>query len=581
MKRIELLLRLSPVLLFVLFVTLPLRAGAAFVSPTLEWAWNGSAVEPSYNQVMMSPEAADLDGDGTPEVIFITFGGAGWSNGGILRAVHGNDGTEYFNITDPALRANAGTDLAVGDIDNDGKAEILVMKQTGEVMCFENDGTLKWITTEKIPQRIALAVADLDNDGVPEIIAGNRVFNNDGTLRWAAIDSAGYDSVVTDLDLDGTPEIINCHSVFRNDGSIYWIGTNGHHAVANFNLDAFPEVVTVAMGNVMLRAHDGTIIWGPVAIPSAGGSGPPLVADFDGDGRLDIGVAGYDTYTVFNDDGTIKWTAPIQDTSSGRASATAFDFDDDGASEIVYSDELVLRVFNGADGSVLFSTPSPSGTLFEQPIVVDVDNDGFAEIVAPLNNYAQPGSTGIEVYGSDGQWPSARKIWNQFTYHVTNIYDNGTVPRVEKNNWNFFNDFRTQSSTGIDPVPDLTVNGKEGPVSVAEGTLLTADASLALDPRIHNKDNADWWVWAETPVGTFWYTLGSEWILSEMPIVTYSGPLFSLSPRTVYSRDTLPVGAYIVHFDVDLNMNGQRDDPMFSDTFIVNVLTPALTYYRR
>ncbi|MFQ5480687.1 MAG: hypothetical protein ACE5DW_05365 [Thermodesulfobacteriota bacterium] len=68
-------------------------------------------------------------------------------------------------------------------------------------------------------------------------------------------------------------------------------------------------------------------------------------------------------------------------------------------------------------------------------MVVDVDNDGFAEIVTPLNNSDRPGlNRGIEVYGTAQQWPPARTIWNQYAYHVTNINENATVPIVEKNN---------------------------------------------------------------------------------------------------------------------------------------------------
>ncbi|MFQ5427356.1 MAG: FG-GAP repeat domain-containing protein [Thermodesulfobacteriota bacterium] len=562
-------------MLILLFVFSPLRAEAAvFPVPSLEWTWNSSLVEPTFIQVMMSPEAADLDGDGIPEVIFIAFQDRGWQDGGILRAIHGNDGSEYFNVIDPALRTYAGSDLAVGDIDNDGLPEIVAITQTGEVVCFENDGTWKWTSKANVGHRRAVAIADLDNDAVPEIIAGRTVLNNDGSTRWVGTAGSGYTAFAADLDLDGLPEVIAGNTAYRNDGTIYWtaaVSGSARDAVANFIKGPFPEVVTVAGGNVHMWGYDGTPIWGPVAIPSAGGAGPPLVADFDGDGFLDIGVAGYDTYTVFNHDGTGKWKVPINDSSSGAAGATAFDFDKDGAYEIVYSDHDLLRILNGADGAVLFEAKGPSATLLEQPIVLDVDNDGFAEIVTPLNNYARPGAnTGIEVYGTAQQWPSARKIWNQYTYHVTNIHDNATVPVVEKNHWEFFsyNNFNAQTYLGIDPVPDLKANGSDGPITVSTGTLVSVDG--ALDPNIYLGDNADWWVWAETIFGTYWYRPGFGWGPSVTPVITYAGPLFPLSPRNILSQ-VLPVGSYALHFDVDLNMNGLKDAPMFSDTVTLNV----------
>jgi len=573
MRRLPYLLKLSVFMLF-LFILAPLTAEAVFTAPSLEWTWNSSLVEPTFTQVMMSPEAADLNGDGIPEVVFITFAGSGWQAGGILRAIHGNDGSEYFNIVDPALRMSAGSELAIGDIDNDGLPEIVGIKSTGEVICFENNGTLKWISTTVVGNRRAVAIADIDNDGVPEIIAGRVVLNNDGSQRWAGTPGNSYNTVVSDLDLDGVPEVISGNTAYRNDGTVYWtapVSAASRDAVANFNKDAFPEVVTVAGSKVYMWAHDGTPLWGPVAIPSKGGAGPPLIADVDGDGILDIGVAGYDLYTVYNRDGTIKWTAKIQDSSSGAAGATAFDFDQDGAAEIVYSDELFLRVFNGVDGSVLYSVAGPSGTLLEQPIVVDVDGDGWAEIVTPLNNYAHAGNTGIEVYGVGATqlWPTARKIWNQYTYHVTNINDNASVPIVEKNNWNFFNDFKVQSYLSIDPMPGLSANGHNGSLTVVAGTPVTVTANLAA--RLYIGDNADWWVWADTILGTYWYKPGLGWAPSVTPIITHAGPLANIGSHNLITSHMFPVGTYTIHFDVDMNMNGVKDRPMFSDSVVVNV----------
>ena len=97
--------------------------------PHLEWTWNSTTVEPTYDQVMMAPVVADLNGDDIPDIIFSTLTSAGWLAGGILRAISGDGSGELFSVTDPAYRVQAGAEPAVADIDNDGRPEIMVSKQ--------------------------------------------------------------------------------------------------------------------------------------------------------------------------------------------------------------------------------------------------------------------------------------------------------------------------------------------------------------------------------------------------------------------------------------------------------------------
>jgi hypothetical protein len=438
------------------------KAGGC-LSAELEWTWNSTTAEPDYDQVMMAPVAADLNSDGIADVIFSTFKGSNYQGDGILRAISGADGSELFSVTDLAYRVHPGAEPAVADIDNDERPEIMVSKDGGEIICFEHDGSSKWETANTGLGRLAIAVADLDRDGTPEIIAGKTVFNNDGTVRWTGTGSTSYASAVADLYLDGWPEVVTDRHAYTGIGTIHW-GPSAHAgrpAIGNFDEDPFPEIVSVGGNQVSLKEHDGTLKWGPVPMPCPDpplgcGNGPPVVADIDGDGEPEIGVGGRDYYVAFETDGSIKWMADIRDYSSRAASSSAFDFDEDGRAEIVYSDELHHRILRGTDGAVLFEVPGPSGTLFEQPIILDVDNDGHVEIVFAVNNYAFPGNTGIEVYGNDSCWPGAREIWNQHTYHITNIDDDAAVPIVETNNWEVFNNYRTQVTEWTPPTTSTT-----------------------------------------------------------------------------------------------------------------------------
>jgi hypothetical protein len=38
-----------------------------------------------------------------------------------------------------------------------------------------------------------------------------------------------------------------------------------------------------------------------------------------------------------------------------------------------------------------------------------------------------------------------RRIWNQHSYHVTNVREDGTIPQHEPKHWALLNTFRTQA----------------------------------------------------------------------------------------------------------------------------------------
>jgi hypothetical protein len=448
-----LLLFLAPVLSLMLAA----ECGAPF-APVLEWSWTASTTEPNALNVMSVPSVVDLDEDGVPDVVFPSTAstGGGLVEVGVLRALDGADGSELFTVTDPTLAVNTASSVATGDIDGDGRPEILACDSTGaRLIAFEHDGSFKWRspTLETINWG-APAIADLDGDGVPEIVIGRQVLDDAGNVVWTGTAGRGGDSVgplshVADVDDDGSPEVVAGNTLYSATGAIEWQNPgvpDGLTAVADFDADGRAEIVVVAAGSVYLLDDDGDLLWGPSAIPGGGTGGPPTVADYDGDGAPEVGVAGASRYAVFETDGTLKWAAVIQDGSSNRTGSSVFDFEGDGAAEVVYHDELRLFILRGTDGSVIWETPSSSCTWYEYPLVADVDGDDRAEIVTVANNNCGYGpQRGVYVYGdASDQWVPTRRIWNQHTYHITNVAADGTIPPIEQNNWDVpnFNNFR-------------------------------------------------------------------------------------------------------------------------------------------
>jgi hypothetical protein len=76
--------------------------------------------------------------------------------------------------------------------------------------------------------------------------------------------------------------------------------------------------------------------------------------------------------------------------------------------------------------------------MFEYPVIVDVDGDDHAEILVCHNNYTHA----MSVYGDENNsWMTARPLWNQHAYSITNIEENLTIPTnpepsfVHSNTW--------------------------------------------------------------------------------------------------------------------------------------------------
>ena len=459
-------------------------------NPVEKWSWTGSNIMPNHNKVLTMPvvaRIADTNGDNVidendvPAIIFSTYAGTGTgdshSKNGVLRAIRGDNGEEIFSIADPALRVTPTAQLAVGDIDNDGFMEIIAVANDRSIICFTNTGALKWkspvIISLTANSAAGLAIADIDNSGQPKIIIGATVLNNNGTILWEGSGGIGGRpsgfqgplSLVADINLDGVPEIIAGNTVYINNGTILWRNTalpDGLNAVGKFDSnDPYPQIVLVANGNVYLLNHLGQVKWGPKAIPGGGRGGPPVIADFDGDGIPEIGVAGSSRYVVFRKDGTILWQTVIQDYSSHVTGSSVFDFEGDGQAEVIYNDERYLRIYNGSDGRVLLEIENSTRTGHEYPVIADVDNDNHAEIIVAANNDRWGKNRGIRVFGdANNSWVNTRQIWNQHTYHITNVNDDGTIPRIEQNNWDIYNNYRCNVLTKNNALgtPDITVS---------------------------------------------------------------------------------------------------------------------------
>jgi uncharacterized repeat protein (TIGR01451 family) len=452
---------------------------------TVEWSWTVAEPGDPYPgdlNVTSTPVVMDVNGDGTADVIISAT--ASTAGGGVIpgvvRALDGDDGRQLFVST---TLVNATCTLAAGDIDGDARPEMVTVNDSGtKLVVLEHDGTFKWTTPTwslfETCQAGAPSLADLDGDGTPEIVIGRQAVRADGTLLWTGTGgsgSAGFGplSIVVDVTGDGTPEVLAGDTAYRANGTVLWNNVpapDGFTAAADFDGDLHPEVVLIGGGNVwLLEGLTGQTRWGPVAIPGGGNGGPPAVADVDGDGTPEIAASAAARVVVFESDGSLKWQVVISDNASARTGTSAFDFDADGAAEIVHRDETSLRVLRGETGDVLHQAALSSCTWTEYPAIADVDGDAAAEIVVAANRNCGYGSdSGVYVFGSSLPWAPARWLWNQHSYHATNVSEDGTIPSAETPHWTVLNGFR-QNSQAPPQVADLTVTQSDAPDPQFEG----------------------------------------------------------------------------------------------------------------
>lgn len=409
----------------------------AILEPTLKWQHGGctSWCETGWYS---SPAVADLDGDGSVEVI-----GAAYS----LFILDGRDGSLKRSIDTPGGRVWPG--VVVADVDDDGGLEIVIAQGDGYVSVYDHQGDLEpgWPQQPAGNEFRSLAVADLDGDGDMEIVVGlalldrlnTWVLEHTGTIRpgWPQLSNdegsaAGLynDNIALgDVDGDGVLELVIPSDTitvcaYEPDGT-HMAAHEMYHDHPGHDMDHWGEVPAYVELAYEVRG------WGPCYTEFTAranfANGPANIVDVNGDGVNEVVVIGdvHNCHTTpytdlyngpyilnvdrsrFNEDG-FDWTtvpvntgAPIvQDYNvieSAQPNPVPVDLDGDGNLEILYPsydgrmhafwlDETERHnwpyaVYNQAEGVYRF----PS-----EPVVADLDGNGFAEVI--FGSWVQKGS---------------------------------------------------------------------------------------------------------------------------------------------------------------------------------------------
>jgi len=436
------------------------------ISAEVKWQWNSSSFMPEFNQVMITPVVAQLNDDNNDgiisnldvaDVIVTTYKGSAYKVPSIVRALSGIDGSELWQY-DSVLLADPRFSPAVADLDGDGVVEVLVADGKAGVLRIANNLGLVQKEISLVGKSAGnISIADINNDGLAEILVGNSVINAAGELVFSHGWSA--DSISFDSNNDGKQEILAAGSLYDYNGQLLWQFTAQSHpwfsSIANFDNDSQPEIVLSIPGidttehTIALLEHNGNVKWRKDGIKSHGG-GTQAVSNFFGGEQLGIVYAGYTSVDMLDANGEIVWQYLMDDMGSGKIGLSSYDFNGNGRDEVIVQDHFKVAIVDGLTGKELFQVANSTATLWEYPIVVDLEGDNNAEMIVVSNNKIGNYNinTGVSVYQSSDNnkpWVNATRIWNQHSFHMTNINQDGTVPLVEENSWLLNNSYRSST----------------------------------------------------------------------------------------------------------------------------------------
>lgn len=348
--------------------------------------------------------------------------------------------------------------LAAADVNGDGVPDVICANMGGtppgaQNTLFLNDGRGSFtnVSQTHLPQRLewsgSVSVADVDGDGDNDIFFGNssstgsRLLLNDGTGKFQDAPGAQFPalpisvkaSAFVDIDGDQDMDLIVRDHVLVNDGK----GTFTDETTQRAGGSLSPWGMAVAdvdgdndMDVVMTPSSKGPVLWindgtgrftdmsGQITPPSGYmGRGQIVLQDLTGDGAPELVIANFFRQALlWVNDGKGKFTDDTNRRMPAYASNRAYsilggDLDNDGDVDLVLCDganslpnqgNVNQLYLNDGKGFFTDATPTrapqiPSGTT--SGAIADLDQDGDADLVF-------------------GNWNEANRVWQNRHRHV-------------------------------------------------------------------------------------------------------------------------------------------------------------------
>jgi hypothetical protein len=468
------------------------------------------------------PSVHDIDDDGVPDIIREGY------------VIDGKTGVLKADVPADYARYSTGTSAIVAQLDADPEVELV---NGARVWQFDL-ATKSWVPDPAWDQATSTpagwaAIADFDGPGgTPELAVASTgkltIFSLDHSV-YRGVDATlpsvgGGPPTIADFDGDGLPEVgvatsdyyvvidPDCQTSPRVGGQcasrdqcqhtdtgacpdlVLWSRRSQDHSskitgssVFDFEGDGKAEVVYADECFVRVYAgSDGRVLFSQYRSSSTWQENP-IVVDTDGDFRADLVVGSNGNFAPAQ-------CAELLDPTSGvetHFAGTICEKDADCTSQ--KCDEGLCRCTTSAEccaGGGTDDACVEEGSKCAPPPAGTKGTGNTCRASYPH------GRVGIRVYeDSRDRWVQSRPIWNQHAYAVTNVGDDGSIPKTSAwaKNWldPKLNNFRqnTPGDAGGTQIPDLTAQAGQKPVCTLSGS-----SSATLEAPICNRGTA--------PVGT-------------------------------------------------------------------------------
>ena len=329
----------------------------------------------------------DIDGDGKPDMVVVNDGANTVS---VLRntATNGSIGSGSFAIKVDFTTGSGPRTVAIGDIDGDGKPDLVVTNYTSNTISVlrntSTSGTISFATKVDFTTNTSafgVAIGDIDGDGKLDLAVSNYGSSNVSVYR--NLSSIGNISFATHIDFATGSYPVNL-------------------AIGDIDGDGIPDISVVNAGSSTVSVLRNLSVIGTVNFAThvdfATGTTPNglAIGDLDGDGIPDVAVSNYGANTVSvlrntSTSGTVSFATHVDlATGTGPLFVTIGDISGDGKPDLVVANPgantvSVLRSVASSGsittGSFATHVDFLTGSSPYTVTVGDLDGDGLPDMV--------------------------------------------------------------------------------------------------------------------------------------------------------------------------------------------------------